>query len=245
MGQRSERQTIFGHLEELRKRLLICIFAFVITTIGSFLFVEQLRAIIIRPAGELELVYITPPEALMADLRLAIMAGIVFALPVLVYQLIAFLLPALEKEEKKILIPAVLAVVFFFSLGVLFAYYVVFPFTIRFFLAFATDSLQPLFTISAYLSFAVNFIFAFGIVFQMPLLFFILGYLGIISAEFLRKYRKYAVLVILLVAALLTPPDVFSQMMLGIPLYGLYEVGIWAVAFSQGKRKRLPGRGLS
>ena len=237
MGRETRRLTIVGHLEELRKRLIICLITFAITTAGSFIFVDKLREIIIRPAGEIQLIFITPPEALMADLRLAVMFGLALALPVLVCQLLAFVLPGFETGEKKLIVPAVIAVVFFFSLGVLFAYFIIFPFSVRFFLTFASDALLPMFTISNYLSFAVNFIFAFGIVFQMPLLFYLLGHLNIINAKILRRYRKYALLIILILATFLTPPDVFSQLMMGIPLYGLYELGILLVAASQRKKK--------
>lgn len=237
MGREAKNLTITGHLGELRQRLIICLMTLVITTISSFLFVDKLRAIIMRPAGDIQLIFLTPPEALMADLRLSVMFGLALAMPVLVYHLLAFLLPAFESYEKKIIIPAVLAVFVFFVLGVLFAYFVVFPFSVRFFLNFATDTLQPLFTISNYLSFAVNFIFAFGIVFQLPLLFLTLGQLNMVEAKLLRRYRKYALLAVLVIAAVLTPPDVFSQLMLGIPLYGLYELGILLVAFSQRGRK--------
>ena len=177
--------------------------------------------------------FVTPPEALMADLRLAVMFGLACSACTGLRQP-AFVLPL---DGEKVIVPAVIAVVFFFSLGVLFAYFIIFPFSVRFFLTFASDALLPMFTISNYLSFAVNFIFAFGIVFQMPLLFYLLGHLNIINAKILRRYRKYALLIILILAAFLTPPDVFSQLMMGIPLYGLYELGILLVAASQRKKK--------
>lgn len=240
MGRKLNPTTVMGHLEELRKRLIICVACLVITTVIGLLFVDLLRTILVRPAGDIQLVFITPPEALMADFRLAILAGVALAFPVLVYQLIAFSLPALEKKEKKLLIPGVFAVMLFFAAGVSFAYFVVFPFAVRFFLTFATDSIQPMFTVSNYLSFATNFIFSFGIVFQMPLLFFVLGMLNVVNASFLRKSRKYALLIIVIVSAVLTPPDVFSQIMMSIPLMGLYEIGILMVVFSQRRKKEVP-----
>ncbi|MDW7649902.1 MAG: twin-arginine translocase subunit TatC [Bacillota bacterium] len=237
MGQRINPTTVIDHLEELRKRLIICVASLAVTTIIALIYVELLRSILIRPAGDIQLIFISPPEALMADFRLALIAGIGLALPVLVYQLIAYLLPALEKNEKKLIIPGVFAVVLFFAAGVSFAYYVVFPFAVRFFLTFATESIQPMFTVSNYLSFATNFIFAFGIVFQMPLLFFVLGSLNIVTPAFLRKSRKFALLIIVIASAILTPPDVVSQIMMAIPLMGLYEIGILMVVFSQRKKQ--------
>jgi sec-independent protein translocase protein TatC len=237
LGQKFNPTTVIEHLEELRKRLIICVASLAVTTVIGLMFVDLLRNFLIRPAGDIELIFISPPEALMADFRLALLAGVALALPVLVYQLIAYLLPALEKNEKKLIIPGVFAVMLFFAAGVSFSYFIVFPFTVRFFLTFATDSIQPMFTVSNYLSFAMNFIFAFGVVFQMPLLFFVLGALNIVTPAFLRKSRKYALLIITIVSAILTPPDVVSQIMMAIPLMGLYEIGILMVVFSQRKKQ--------
>lgn len=238
MRQASKHLTIMGHLEELRQRFTICIIALGITTAGSFLLVDKLREIMIRPAGQIQLVFITPPEAFLADLRLAIMFGLALALPILVYQILAFVLPAFESYEKKLILPVVIAVIVFFILGVLFAYFILFPFSVRFFLTFASDTLQPMFTVSNYLAFAVNFIFTFGLVFQMPLLFFLLGSFNLVEANLLRRCRKYALLVVLILAAVLTPPDVVSQLMMGLPLYGLYELGILLVAASKRREKK-------
>jgi sec-independent protein translocase protein TatC len=239
MGRaKTDAQSLIEHLEELRKRLLICLIALIVTTVLGFTFVDLLREILTRPAGDMQLIFVSPPEALMANFRLAFIAGIILAMPLVLYQLLAFVLPALYKEEKKIIIPAVLAMLVFFALGVSFSYFTVFPFAIRFFLNFASDTVQPMFTITNYLSFATSFIFAFGVVFQMPLVFYILGRLHVVNARFLRTYRKYALLIIVVVSALLTPPDVVSQMMMAGPLFGLYELGILLVAFSQrGKKK--------
>ena len=227
--------TLISHLEELRKRLIICLISLLVTTILAFNIVETLQWVLMKPAGNLQLIFVSPPEALMANFRLAFIAGVIFAMPLILFQCLSFVTPALQGDEKKIIFPAVFFMVLFFCLGVSFAYFTVFPFTIRFFMNFASDVVQPMFTIANYLAFAANFIFSFGIVFQMPLLFYILGRLDVVRAQFLRTHRKYALLIIVIVSALLTPPDVVSQLMMAGPLMALYELGILLVVFSQRK----------
>ncbi len=238
MKKNKNEQTLVDHLEELRKRLFISVIVLFITTIIGFLFVDMLRYFLVSPAGNLELIYVTPPEALMANIRLAFMGGLVLSMPLITYQLLAFVFPGLSKNEKKAIIPVVFFMFIFFAAGISFAYLVVFPFAVTFFLSFATDNLTALFTITNYLSFATNFLFAFGMVFQLPLLFFALGKMNLVTPGFLRSNRKYALLIMVIVAALITPPDVVSQIMLVLPLVLLYELGVLLVVLSQrGKKK--------
>ncbi|WP_283408196.1 twin-arginine translocase subunit TatC [Anoxynatronum buryatiense] len=230
--------SIIRHLEELRKRLIICLVALAITATAGFFYVDEIRVLLVKPAGPIELIYITPPEALMVNIRLAILAGIMVAMPVFVYQLLAFIMPALYKNEKKLLVPVVFAMILMFITGILFAYRVAFPFAIAFFLKFASDDLIPLFTITQYTSFITQFLLTFGLVFQLPLLFLFLGLINVVTAPLLRRIRKYVMLVILIGAAIITPPDVVSQLMIAAPLWVLYEVGILLVMLVQFRRKK-------
>ncbi|MCC5910602.1 MAG: twin-arginine translocase subunit TatC [Clostridiaceae bacterium] len=230
--------SLIQHLEELRKRLIVCIATLLLTSIASFMFVEDIRYILIRPAGSLKLIYTTPPEALIANIRLSILAGILLAMPVFTYQFLVFIMPALYKNEKKLLFPIVFAMLIMFSIGIAFAYIVAFPFAITFFLQFASQDLVPMFTITQYTAFVTQFLLTFGLVFLLPLLFVILGMLNIVTAPFLRRIRKYVLLVIAVGAAIITPPDVISQLMIGGPLVVLYEVGILLVAVIQFRKKR-------
>ena len=239
MGRSSNHLTLFGHLEEVRKRLIIIAIVVLLTTIMSFTFVEQLQWILTRPAGQLEMIFVSPPEALLANIRLAFLAGLTLAMPLILYQIIAFVLPGLYKDEKKVIVVSVFFMVIFFLLGVSFGYFIVFPFSIRFFMNFASDTVLPMFTITNYLTFASNFILAFGFVYQMPLVFYLLGRFGIVSAEFLRSNRKYALLVIVVLSSVLTPPDIVSQLMMTGPLMVLYEIGIFLVVFSQRGVKKV------
>ncbi|MBS4031726.1 MAG: twin-arginine translocase subunit TatC [Clostridiales bacterium] len=238
MAKKWDGLTLFDHLEELRKRLFISIITLFIATIIGFTAVDSLRGILTRPAGHLDLIFVSPPEALMANFRLALIAGILISMPVLTYQFLAFIFPALYKNEKKIILPVMAAMLLFFTAGISFAYFTVFPYTIIFFMQFASEGLTAMFTISNYLTFATNFLFAFGVVFQLPILFWFLGWLHIVDAAFLRSQRKYALLFIVVIAAILTPPDVVSQIMMALPLLVLYEIGIILVVISQRLNKK-------
>lgn len=237
-GRFSKTATIIEHLEELRRRIIWCLVVLLVLSGISFTFIEQVRAILLDPAGGLQLIYTSPPEALMASIRLAIMSGLVLSMPVFLYHLLAFILPGLYKKEARVLVPIMLVMLAMFAAGISFGYLVAFPFAIRFFLRFATDDLVPMFTITEYLGFVTRFLFTFGLVFQLPLLMMFLGMLGVVRPPFLRKYRKYVILGIVVGSAIITPPDVISQIMIGVPLWGLYEVGILLVSVVQRRRRK-------
>jgi sec-independent protein translocase protein TatC len=136
------------------------------------------------------------------------------------------------------MVPIVFAMIIMFIIGILFAYHIAFPFAITFFLKFAAVDLIPMFTITQYTSFATQFILTFGIVFQLPLLFLFLGMINVVNAPLLRKIRKYVILVIVIGAAIITPPDIVSQLMIAAPLWVLYEIGIILVMIVQFRRRK-------
>lgn len=226
------------YLGEFRNRLIICILPFAVGALVSFIYVENIIQFIKEPIGGLTLIYTTPSEALLAHMRLAAVCGVIITIPVLIYQMVAFIYPALYQNETKLVIPMVLSTVFLFLLGVSFAFYVVYPFTIKFFLNFSSVELLPYFTISSFVSFVINLVLTFGLVFQLPCLFWFLGRMGIIKSEFLKQNRKYALLIILVIAAIITPPDIVSQLLVALPMLVLYEIGIWAVTISQLRREK-------
>jgi len=230
---------ILEHLTELRLRLLISAGALLVAAIICFANVELIRGILTRPLDELKLIYLSPPEAFMANLRLSLFSGLIISSPVLTYQVLAFAFPGLTRGEKIFLISVIIGSAFLFISGVVFAYYVVFPFTLRFFLQFASAELEPLFTVSEYISFFLSFNFAFGAVFQLPLVTWALGKIGLLSTEFLRRHRKIALLFMLIMSSIITPPDIISQVIMVLPLLFLYEVGIIMVMISERKRLQL------
>lgn len=243
MGKnRDGTMTVLEHLAELRVRLMVAAGAFLAVAIICFTRIDLIRTFLTRPLGDLQLIYLTPPEALTANLRLAFIAGAILASPILIYEAAAFFFPAFTRREKLFLLWIIFGICFLFIGGIVFAYTVVFPFTIGFFLQFASVELEPEFTISEYISFVFSFHLAFGLVFQLPLLTWALGRLGLLSAQFLKRSRKYALLVMLVLAAVITPPDIISQVVMVGPLLFLYEVGILMVVLSERKRVKESAR---
>lgn len=237
-----------AHLEELRKRLIICFIAIVVGFVIAYGFKEKLFEILtlplvreMRPGDKIIFTGLT--EAFFTYMKVSFLAGIFLASPVIIYQFWAFVSPGLYQKERKYLIPIVLLSAFFFIGGSLFCFFVVFPFAFRFFLSFATDVIQPLPSMNEYLNFASITILAFGAVFELPLVIVFFARLGIVTVEFLRKNRKYAILLIFIVAAILTPgPDVISQVLMAIPLMILYEISIiGAIFFGKKKEKKDTG----
>ncbi len=232
------KMSLIEHLQELRYRLLIVLaFVFGLSLI-CFLVADWLRNIILQPAGEISLIYLTPPEAFLGNLRLAFSTGLLLSLPAILYQVLAFILPGFYQEEKRVLLPSFLAIAFLSFLGLAFSYYVVFPLAINFFLGFAGERLLPMFSFRDYLSFFIRFHLAFSLVFQLPLIMLIVGFLGLVSYHTLAGIRKFALLGIIIIAAIITPPDFFSQVLMIVPLYLLYELGLILVGWLEKRRKK-------
>jgi sec-independent protein translocase protein TatC len=220
--------SFLDHLEELRRRLIKSIASILIFSIAIYFFSEQIIDYLSRPVGT---VYFTAPtEAFAVRIKLSLILGLIASIPVILYQLWQFIVPGLSKREVGYVIPVVSVSTLFFFGGVVFCYFLVLPLGIKFLLGYQTEKLLPLIKIGDYISFVSWMVLAFGLVFQLPIITFFLGKLGIVSSYSLAKGRKYAFVSILILAAVLTPsPDVFSQLLLGIPLYILYEISIIVV----------------
>lgn len=221
--------TVLQHIAELRYRLIVAGAVFLAVSIACFIAAEPLRRFLTRPAGGLRLVFFSPPEALMAQFKLALLAGVVLASPVILYQLVAFVYPALTALEKKICLRSLFGVVALFGAGIVFSYRVLFPAVLRFLLHHGGDGATPKLAISEYISLFFSFHLFFGAVFQLPLVAWALGRLDLLRAQQLRRFRKYALLIILILAAVLTPPDPLTQILLALPLVLLYELCILMV----------------
>ncbi|WP_241421498.1 twin-arginine translocase subunit TatC [Candidatus Contubernalis alkaliaceticus] len=228
MGRKKKKEPVMnltGHLDELRKRIIISVIAIVIGSIVTFMYVDLIRETIIRPA-EGNLVFIGVAEAFMTNIKIAIIAGVLLAFPVILYQVWSFVLPGLDPREKKFVFVFVTASLLLFTGGVSFAFFVIIPISIKFFLGFETEGISAMISFGNYISYIAGVVFAFGMVFQMPIAVFILSKLGLISSEFLKKYRTHALVVIFILAAIITPPDVISQILMAIPMLLLYEISI-------------------
>ena len=230
------------HLEELRKRIIRVFIAVAIGFGISYCFKDHLFAVLVQPLvavmdAQDNLIFTGLPEAFFTYLKVSLLAGIILALPVIFYEFWMFVAPGLYKKERKVILPVVLISLVFFAAGACFAYFLVFPYGFKFFLGFATDTIRPLPSMKEYLSFAAKLLLAFGLAFEMPLVIVFFARFGFVSVDFLKKNRKYALLIFFAGSAILTPPDVVTQIMLSVPLMALYEMSIWGAVIFGRERK--------
>ena len=219
--------TIIEHLEELRDRLIKSAIAVTVTTLLSFIFAKQFLQLLIAPMGETPPVSSTPTTNIVVFTKVALISGVALAMPVLVYQLISFIAPGLTRQEKRYLYLIVPGATLSFVAGIAFAYFVMLPTAIPFLKGFLGDIVQPNWFVDKYISFITSLLFWVGLSFETPLLIFFLAKLGIVTPAVLSRNRKYAVLVIAVLAAVITPtPDPFNMILVMGPLILLYEIGI-------------------
>lgn len=219
-----EGMTLVEHLAELRRRIMISILALGAGVVVGFSFSGPVVRFLISLPGEL--VYLYPGEAFFVHLEVAVVAGLILSSPVVLYQVIRFIAPGLLDRERRVLylgLPLGLAL---FAVGAAFAYQVILPLAYRFFLGFGTESLEPMISIGNYVAFVLRLVLPFGLVFQLPLIVVVLTSTGLLKPQTLVRYRKYIVLAIFIVAAVMTPPDAISQALMALPMLLLYEVSI-------------------
>jgi sec-independent protein translocase protein TatC len=236
-----QRQTIIEHLEELRRSLVISVAAIIIAAVGSFYFSEQILSIIISPLKALNesLIVTGVTEAFFVKLKLSFLAGFIIAFPAVVWSVWRFVKPALYPNERKYIYWLFPIAIILFTVGILFAYFGILRLVLNFFIIIAGSNLETMFKVDQYVSFVMAFTIPFGLVFELPVVVFFLSKLGIINHKMLARNRKYALLVIVILAAALTPgPDPVSQMFMAIPTYLLYEISVWVAKFSVRGRNR-------
>ncbi|HEX9014684.1 MAG TPA: twin-arginine translocase subunit TatC [Chloroflexota bacterium] len=221
-----KKLTIVEHLEELRTRLMISVGALVVTTILSLTFTGKFLEILIEPAG-IKPIFLRPTEMFITYFQVALIGGVVLAMPVIVYQLIRFIVPGLRSNEKKYLYMVIPTATLLFVLGILFCFKVILPFALRYLLTFGGDIAQAQISIEEYISFVTTLLLWMGVAFELPLVIVFLSKLNIVKYQQLRGYWKYAFLGSFVIAAIITPtPDPFNQTMVAVPLYLLYEIGL-------------------
>ena len=233
---------LLDHLNEMRWRLVRCFIAAALGFCVCWAFVEPIFGVLVKPllaalpAGG-NAIYTSMPEAFFIRMFVAFVAGLFVASPFIFYQVWAFISPGLYEEEKLFIVPvAVISAVFFVG-GALFCYYIVFPFAFQFFMSYSTDMIQVTPRISDYVDFVLKLLVAFGVIFEKPLFSFFLARMGVLTAARMRQARRYAILGIFIVAAILTPPDVVSQLLMAIPMLILYEFSV-LVAATFGKKPK-------
>ena len=230
--------SFLGHLEELRWRLIYSVIGIFIGAVSAWIFIDPLvNFILLKPARDSGTVLqnLKPFGQLILYIQVAVIVGVTISLPNIFYQLWKFIAPALKKTEKKY----VFGVVFFTSVcfltGVVFAFYVILPLALQFVSKFGSEDIANNFAINEYMNIIISLMLGAGLVFELPMLSFFLTKLGILTPAFMRKYRKYAIVILLVFSAMFTPPDPASQIMLAVPLVLLYEISIFISKISMSK----------
>jgi len=220
------------HLEELRKRLMICCAAVGVGFLICYAFKDKIFEFVAiplvasLPEDNSWMIFTGVTEAFFTYLKVSLLAGVFLSLPVLFYQLWAFISPGLYGKERKVIFPFVIFSTLFFVTGASFGYFVVFPFGFQFLLGFATETIRPFPSLKEYLSFATKLLLAFGFVFELPLITYFLAKTGLLTHQTLKKNRRYFIVLAFLGSAMLTPPDVVTQLLMAGPLLLLFEISV-------------------
>jgi sec-independent protein translocase protein TatC len=231
-----EKQTLLEHFGALRKALLISVSAIGIAALLCFNYNEQLLAIVTLPLTAIgqRLIVTGVTEAFFVKLELSFLAGFVLAFPIVAWAVWGFFKPALYPQERKYIYLLFPITILLFAAGVLFSYFGILPLVLKFFVFIAGENLQTMFKVDQYVSFVMSFSLPFGLVFELPVVAFFLTKMGILKPQLLTKNRKYAILIIVILAGVLTPgPDPISQIMMAVPVYLLYEVSIIVAKYTK------------
>ncbi|MDF2950355.1 MAG: Sec-independent protein translocase, TatC subunit [Sedimentibacter sp.] len=238
--QKNEKNlTIVEHLTELRKRLIYSSIVLLVAVAVAYNYSEMIVKHIVDIAGNINFVFIAPAELLMSYVKIAVIGGFVVAGPFLILQIWLFVSPGLTKSEKRTIAVSLFVGGIFFIIGVVFAYLIILPLMLQFFMGFQIEQIEEMISFSNYLTFVINTLLSFGIIFELPIIMVILTKFHILKVDFIKKNRKYIILIIFVVAAILTPPDVITQVLLAGPMILLFEIGVIFASFVEKKNKKI------
>ncbi|MES2338100.1 MAG: twin-arginine translocase subunit TatC [Pseudomonadota bacterium] len=237
---------LLDHLVELRRRLLYCVLAIVVCFAGCFYFARPIFSFLLQPlvaAGQHKVIYTEVFQAFFVQIKVAFFAAMMLSFPIIASQLWQFVAPGLYRNEKRALLPFLLATPVLFGAGAALAYFMAIPIALHFLLSFQGDlggvQQEALPEVGKYLSFIMQFLFAFGLAFLLPILLMLLERAGIVTRQQLIGARRYAIVGAFGIAAVLTPPDVGSQLLLAVPLVILYELALVGIWFTERKRAKI------
>src|SRR6185503_2723747 len=245
----SSKAPLLEHLVELRNRLIYSITAFFIAFLFCFAFAKNVFDFLTKPlvtalANDPNhtvasvLIYTALYETFFTYVKVGMFGALCLAFPFMAYQLWMFIAPGLYRHERNAFVPFLVATPVMFIAGASFVYFIMLPFAIKFFISYETADIQLQARVGEYLSFVMTLIFAFGFCFEMPVLLTLLGRVGIVTSAGLAGARRYAIVGVFVVAAVVTPPDIISQLSLAFPMIGLYEISIWSVKLIERQRAR-------
>ncbi len=239
----SSKAPLLEHLVELRNRLIHSMIAFFLAFLICFFFAKNIYAFLTHPllsalGPNRTMIYTALYETFFTYVKVGMFGALCLAFPFMAYQLWMFIAPGLYRHERNAFVPFLVMTPVMFIVGASFVYFIMLPYAIRFFLSYETQGIQLQARVGEYLSFVMTLIFAFGFCFEMPVLLMLLGRVGIVSSAGLAKVRRYAIVGVFAVAAVLTPPDVISQLSLAFPMVALYEISIWGVWFIERSRAK-------
>ena len=227
------------HLEALRKSLVRCAIAVAAATAASLIFTNQIFELLIRPVGQIDLVYLEVTEMMTTYFKVAITAGLIVSMPYVIWELVLFVAPALTPKEKKYVYIVLPWVALMFLGGVVFGYFFLLPPGLHFLLTFGNDIATPQIRVGNYVSVVSRLLLAIGLVFEMPVVSTFLARIGVVRSQWLAKKRKWAIVGAVIASAIITPtPDPINQILVAVPLIILYEAGIWLALLVQPKKAK-------
>ncbi|MDP8229700.1 MAG: twin-arginine translocase subunit TatC [Candidatus Gorgyraea atricola] len=229
-----KRLNFIGHLEELRRTIMKSVIFMIVASIFVYTFTDKIFSHLVRPLDG-TLVFIAPQEAFITNIKIALFGGLYFSSPFILYQVWDFISAGLKKRERRYASLYVFFSFIFFVIGSYFGYFLIVPIGIKFLMSFGTVNVIPMISVGKYVSFVCMLTLVFGLVFQLPLIILLLTKTGIVKPQTLAKNRKYAILIIFIIGAILTPPDVITQCLMAIPLIVLYELSIFLSKISSKK----------